>query len=238
MNEELSELLRYTTHSRELFFDIARKYCKEGSKVLDIGPGTGDFGRPLQGCELFLVEGNPESVEKLRREFDNVLLHQVPDPLPFEPETLDLIHCSHLVEHLQPGDVYSLMKEVNRTLAVGGYFVVSTPLLWDGFYDDLSHVRPYPPTVFRNYLCKDSDARTREIVSREFHVVELRYRYRREPLAYWNISHSWTRTQGLLFRIIKFLRGINLSRYSATGYTLVLQKGHRLQPRTSDQNTR
>ena len=225
---DLSELLEYTTHSREPFFAIARKYCREDFKVLDIGAGRGDFARALPACEVFLLDGNAETVKKLREEFSHVFLHKVPNPFPFERGTFDLIHCSHMVEHLYPEQVYTLMKEVDRTLAVGGYFVVSAPLLWRGFYADLSHVRPYPPTVFRSYLCVGGGgSRTRPIVSSDFRVVELRHRYRRERLAYWDISYSRSWARLLLLRITKWLRSMHLSSYSATGYTLVLQKAER-----------
>lgn len=225
-----ADYIDYATGSREPFYAIARRYCKKGANVLDVGAGTGEFARPLAYCNVFLIEGNAANVFKLREEFDHVFHHQVPDAFPFDSASFDVIHCSHLVEHLEPHDVYSFMLEVDRCLAPGGHLIISTPLLSDGFYNDLSHVRPYPPHVFINYLCGENGfPRTRAIISKNYRPVELRYRYGRKPVGYlsiFNISPSRRWAQRALFWVIDWLRKRDLSVYHPTGYTLVLQKGH------------
>jgi SAM-dependent methyltransferase len=145
--------------------------------------------------------------------------------MPFKDERFDLIHCSHLVEHLVPQDLYGLLCEVDRVLKRGGVFVISAPLLWHGFYDDLSHIRPYPPSVFRKYMCA-SGARntTRRAIPGEYVVENLQYRYTRRPPAYFDVSTSrrWAKT--ILFRMTNFLRRISFARYEVSGFTLVLRK--------------
>ena len=124
--------------------------------------------------------------------------------------------------------MHSLLLEVDRCLAPGGYFIVSTPLLWEGFYDDLSHVRPYPPRVFINYLCSaEAYPRTRAIVSKSFRPLELRYRYTRELVPHMSIfsmkrSRRWM--QRVFFWLSERCRRRDLSMYRPSGYTLVLQK--------------
>ena len=43
----------------------------------------------------------------------------------FRAETFQVVHCSHLVEHLE--DPLSFFREVYRILQPGGYFIVTTP---------------------------------------------------------------------------------------------------------------
>ena len=223
-----ADLMDRTTGLREPFFAIARNYCREGAKVLDIGAGSGEFARQLTHCNVFLMEGNSRTAADLRKEFGKVFHHQVPDAFPFDAGSFDVIHCSHLVEHLHPQDVYSLMLEVERCLAPGGHFIVSAPLLWERFYNDLSHVRPYPPSVFINYLCSTGDGpRTRAIVSKRFRPVELRYRFTREPVPHmwmFGTKRSLRWMQRMVFFLSIVLRRLGLSMHRPSAYTLVLQK--------------
>src|SRR5690606_13713379 len=80
-------------------------------------------------------------------------------------------------EHLQPQEVYETMKELNRCCRPGGAIVISAPLLWSGFYDDLSHIKPYPPASFVKYLSKVGATATRSLITDKFKVERLQYRY-------------------------------------------------------------
>ena len=226
--DDLAELTAHATARRDPFYAIGRKYCRGGAKVLDIGAGNGEFARPLGDCQVFLMDGNPETVAALSRSFAHTVLHRVPEAFPFEADQFDVIHCSHLVEHLAPPEVYLLMKEMDRCLAPGGHLVISAPLLWSGFYDDLSHVRPYPPAVFRNYLCGPFvGTRTRAVISTAYEVVELHYRHALEAPSYWNVSHARTWAKRVLMRVVNWLRDRHVARYQPSGYTLVLKKQER-----------
>jgi SAM-dependent methyltransferase len=221
---DFESLQECATHKRDPFFELAWKYCTDGCRVLDVGAGLGEFANGLGKCEAHLLDGNRETVEHLKLSHANVHFHKMPSPLPFKDGFFDVAHCSHLVEHLEPQALFDLLVELDRCLAYQGVLIVSTPLMWHGFYDDLSHVRPYPPSVFKNYLVGSKLARTRTAISQEYHVEELQYRYSRKPVAYFDISHSQMWSKRLLFRIMKWLRGINCAQYEQSGYTIVLRK--------------
>ena len=58
---------------------------------------------------------------------------------------------------------------MDRCLKNNGYIIISTPLLWYGFYDDLSHVKPYNPEVLLKYFCYFPDTiLTREHISKNY----------------------------------------------------------------------
>ncbi len=219
----LDELEKYCTHDRKPFFDIALDFCRDDSLVLDIGAGQGDFAR-LVKSRVTLVDANPSTVEQLREEFDDVLLHRVPDPLPVDSASYDLVHCSHIVEHLAPNDLYALMQEVDRVLRPGGVFVVSAPLLWSGFYDDLSHVRPYTPRVFMKYMCELAPNATRGSAASLYVVEKLVYRHSKVPPAYYDFSVARRWPKQLLFKLVNRLRRHALARYEVSGFTLAMRK--------------
>jgi len=169
------------THDRSVFFKEAAKYVEPGQKVLDAGCGDDGFAKAV-GRAISMLDNNEYIVSELSKRYGHVKHGSITD-MPYENDYFSVIHCSHVVEHLQAEDVYAFMKEAKRCLKRGGYLIISAPMMWSGFYDDLSHVRPYNPKVFGNYLCsKDNETspRTRRLIG-GFKKIELIYRVRTAP---------------------------------------------------------
>ncbi len=51
---------KFISHKREPFFDIAKKYIKPYSKVLDIGGGDGFFADYCNRNDFFIFDSNKE----------------------------------------------------------------------------------------------------------------------------------------------------------------------------------
>ena len=220
---------KYCTFQRGPFYDIVAKYIPDNKNavILDIGAGEGEFVDYLnlkgKYSNLFLLDANKNTVEFLKKRFDNVLFYKVPNELPFHARTVDFIHCSHIIEHLYSEELYTFLREVDRILKVNGIFAVSTPLLWKGFYGDLTHIRPYNPSIFRNYLCSNSKNRSRQIIATTYSELELVYRYRE-----MDFSEGWGSTVAIVDLIMQLSKRIfsklGFRKYEINGYTLVLQK--------------
>lgn len=101
---------------------------KPGSRILDVGAGSGYFSRELaragyavratdapDGQVQFGAEGVPFSPCDLNG----------PGDLPFEPESFDALVCIEVVEHLE--NHYDLVRKCHRALVPGGFFVITTP---------------------------------------------------------------------------------------------------------------
>jgi len=214
---------KYATHRREPFFEIANTLIKEENKVLDIGAGNGAFADFVGIDNIFLFEGNTKSVENLKLKYKNVEFGRLP-LLPYEDEFFDLIHMSHVIEHLQPQEVYDTLVELNRCCKMGGAIIISAPLMWSGFYDDLSHIKPYNPYVLQKYLCHGNrDNLTREMISDKFNVELLHYRFREREIFY-NIRRSSNIFFKIFYKVYRYLRKRGLKIYDKTGYTIVLRK--------------
>ncbi len=226
--QQFTERQQYTKGGRTPFFKLAGQFLPRNQEaiVLDIGAGEGEFANLLNLGERYknflALDANSDTVKILSKKF-NAKLYTVPELMPFADQTVDYIHCSHLIEHLYPNDLYKFFKEINRVLKPGGVLVVSTPLIWPRFYDDLSHVRPYNPQVFTNYFCQSSQDRTNQAVASNFKIIKLAYRYRVMPSdAGWGSRFFII---DLIVRLLKaFWSKIGFRYYLKNGYTIVLKK--------------
>jgi len=209
---------KYITQNREPFFEIARKLIQPGFQVLDIGAANGSFAKYCNNNDMYLLDGNEETVLEYSVSFKNFFYAKLPN-IPFENNKFDLIHCSHVVEHLNPEDLYQTLKEFDRCLKFNGYLVISAPLLTDFFYNDLSHIKPYNPEVFIKYMVgKKLDNLSRTKISFSYILNNLVYRYRKEKI----ISGEFSMILDLLLRVLK---KIGICKYIKTGFTIVLSKG-------------
>jgi SAM-dependent methyltransferase len=222
---------KYLTIDREPFFELAADYIKKEDKIiLDIGSGEGDFynylkNRRLNVDNVYMLDSNPVTVEKNSFLSPNSILYSAPNVLPFENLSVDFMHMSHLVDHLNIADFYKFLQELNRALKPGGILVVSTPLFWPRFYDDLSHVKPYNPYVFFKYFIQQGRHSRFDKIQNLYSMEKLVYRYYELPL-----DEGWSSTVPFLDILFitgrRILRKMGIKRLHKNGYTLVLKKGH------------
>jgi len=222
---------RYCGRGREPFYRLAGRYLPDdpGAVVVDAGAGAGKFAELLDLSDrysnLYLLDGNPATVADLADRFTGAIHHVCPEPLPFEDGSVDFLHCSHLVEHLDGTALRVFLDECDRVLADGGVLVISTPLLWDAFYEDLSHVKPYGPGVFCSYLCGGGGQRSADVVSDGYRVEELVYRSRfRPPTFDGGAGHRLMPVDFVVQCSRKLAALIGFGTYERTGYTMVLRK--------------
>ncbi len=174
----------YSVPKREPFYALAARYLPDDAEaiVVDIGAADGVFAAyaklPERFPHLELFDQNPGSIALLRERFGKGVAYTAPAPLPFKDGSVSFIHLSHIVEHLYYEDLLTFLRECDRVLISGGILIISTPLLWNRFYDDLSHVKPYNPEVFFHYLTRKKADASALPVSTDYVVRELVFRYR------------------------------------------------------------
>ena len=227
LNNKYAAFKKYASYDREPFFEIAKKYTIGREKLLDIGPGVGAFADSLGRDDICLVEGNPKSVAKLKARYQNVVHARMPERLPFDDSSFDFVHCSHIIEHLPHSDTYLMLHEIDRLLRGGGVLVISGPTLYDGFYNDFSHVKPYNPAVFIKYLVRGDDrAATRSMVSGNYEQLELvwRHTFTQMNVPVWGRKERPSLFNKLLYGTHLWLRKFGFGHYERSGFTLVLRK--------------
>ncbi len=228
---------KYCTGDRTPFYKIVEKYlpADKNTIIVDVGSGDGMFAEVLNLSQrythFFLLEANPQSLEYLKNKFGSkrIIEYKIPKRIPFSDNSVNLIHCSHIIEHLKPEELYKFFMEMDRVLMPEGFLVVSSPLLWSRFYDDLSHIKPYNPSVFIKYFTANSNqTKTRGSVSNKYKVIECIYRYRTEKINDTSFYGSKFFLIDLFFYFFKILiNKLGFRKYLKNGYTIILQKYNR-----------
>lgn len=130
-------------------------------KVLDLGCGGGGSLEILRerGVEAVGVEMDPARAAEVRELGLPVIEGDLLQVLELEPAgTWDGILVSHVVEHMQPGDLRALMARARRALAPEGKLLLVTPdsrsldTHLRGFPGDETHIRLYHPELLGRML--------------------------------------------------------------------------------------
>jgi SAM-dependent methyltransferase len=105
--------------------------CKPGTRVLNVGVGTGYLEALLmnRAVEVFSLDPSAESIERLRRELgmgDRAKTGYSQD-IPFEAERFDKVIMTEVLEHLQTDVLHATVDEVRRVLRPGGEFSGTVP---------------------------------------------------------------------------------------------------------------
>ena len=151
--------LRYTFR-KELAMNLVKKYIPGGSKFLEIGCATGDFGITLSGLGYYgrMIDFSEEAAwavkENLRRHNIINLTFEKKDILNFESkEHFDFIIMLEVLEHIE--DDKNVLKKINSLLNSDGFLLLSVPAkkeLWAASDELVGHVRRYEKEEIKNIL--------------------------------------------------------------------------------------
>jgi SAM-dependent methyltransferase len=98
------------------------------ARLLDLGCADGEFtielAAKIGAKSLYGIDVSDQSIARARTKGVDGIKADLNRPLPFEDATFDVIHASHVIEHLCDTDLF--LREVHRLLETNGYFVIST----------------------------------------------------------------------------------------------------------------
>jgi SAM-dependent methyltransferase len=133
-------------------------------RVVDLGCGRGELIEMLgeQGVPAYGVEIDRDFISYLEdKGIEVVAKDAVAHLAELEPGAVDGIVASHLVEHLPPAALTSLVSLAAEKIGEGGILILETPnpeSLVAGsvnFHRDLTHVRPIHPDTL-SFLCESA----------------------------------------------------------------------------------
>jgi SAM-dependent methyltransferase len=163
--------------------ELARRYLARLTAhppVLDIGCGNAGLVEMLaaRGVPATGVDTDPSMVAEARgRDLDVRLVDGASFLRAQAPGSLGSIIATHVVEHLQLGELVELLELAATRLAPGGLFIAETPnptsliVLGNSYILDPTHVRPLHPALL-TFLCEGAGFRD---VRLEFHAPASGY---------------------------------------------------------------
>ena len=181
------------------------------ARILEVGCGFGGNMIALKTAGFSRVMGvdvNPQTVAaNLAKGLDCVTADG------FDGKDFDIVIMAHVIEHFQPEPLMVFLDRYLDALKPGGVLIVSTPLLWEGFYQDFDHIKPYYPKGLLSIF--------------EQGIVQVQY-YGRNRLSL--VGHPWVRKMPFLIAGHKYFLiqpfnlferivqvGLNLAFYGSRG---------------------
>ena len=158
LGDDLGELLGHRIpgdHSRQTVADAyAPRYLQRtgrppAPRVMDLGCGRGDSVDQFRALEPAVrwvgvdIERSAEVDGRVRDDAEFVTFNGV--ELPFPDSSFDLVYCKQVLEHVRSPD--SLLGEVARVLAPGGWFTGSTSQLEAFHSRSVFNLTPYGLTA-------------------------------------------------------------------------------------------
>ena len=165
-------LIRRTEESKSMdddeVRDIISNFFNGCEKILEIGPGTGDFLRACEelGKKCVGLDISPEIAEYAKKKNIQVI-EGSGTHIPFKDGSFDGLYSANVFEHLERGALLQTVKEGLRVLEKGGKALIIVPnaKAWKWkYWDDPTHV-----TIFTK--------RRSENLFNEFEKVEIEERY-------------------------------------------------------------
>jgi ubiquinone/menaquinone biosynthesis C-methylase UbiE len=136
----------------------------------------------------------------------------------FSDQEFDIVHCSHVIEHIAYPQIIKALDELIRITKVGGYIIIRSPLMSHNFFISIDHIRPYPPRCIFDYY-----SNPQQQVMGMASIRVIREKFRREafepfPYASSRLAKGLNIIMKLSWTYLRF----PFARPS--GYVLILQK--------------
>ena len=201
------------------FFTKLSKYDKK-IEYLEVGSGLGRFVDVIKNrfnFNITAVEINSELAEKTSQMGVNTLnINFVENNFP--DESFDVVHCSHVIEHIPYPAIVDFLDELFRITKSGGNVIIRSPLMSNDFFTCIDHIRPYPPKTILDYYSNPQQQRTGK-----YRIVTEKIRLRRSTFAINSYSYNpFWRAVNLCFKILHSLFKVSLAK--PDGYVAIFLK--------------
>lgn len=139
----------------------AREFKDCPGDVLDIGSGSGLFLEIMRDDlqqPAFGIDPDGDMVKLCHKLGLNVLEGDERNLSDFQMDALGGIHASHIIEHVDGSRAIALVENAFRVLRPGGLLLIRTPnwrnetVRHEGFWLDITHIRPYPLPLLKQVL--------------------------------------------------------------------------------------
>jgi SAM-dependent methyltransferase len=148
--------------SNRFYAILARRYRRQGGRLLEIGSGLGHLVGQLEDAfETYGIDLNHWAVKESKSVTQRTTLQTASaQEIPFADRAFDVVIIKHIVEHLP--DPQKAILEIGRVTAPGGILILATPNLdsllkpWKGKnwigYQDPTHISLNSPSVWLDWI--------------------------------------------------------------------------------------
>jgi predicted TPR repeat methyltransferase len=160
---------KYKWHAPEIVFGLLYDYVQVGTKLLDIGIGTGICSQRFykEGVEIFGLDNSKEllSICKSKNISENlVFCDLLNDEIPFPNHSFDYIICCGVL--LFSPDLSIIFRKVNEKLKKGSIFIFT--ILENHINDDLFYKEDINKTIIYRHRTKYIDK-----LMQEMNLIEM-----------------------------------------------------------------
>ena len=106
-------------------FSVARRYVTASDSILEVGCGSGYFGKSLQCKDYTGLELSSSAIEKSKFFGLNIIKQFVQEYSNEHPEKHDIVCSFQVLEHIE--DLRAFLGSSLKCLKTGGLFIVSVP---------------------------------------------------------------------------------------------------------------
>lgn len=202
----------------------------EKLSILDYGCGEGRILKEINKTEYNLtgVEINQDYITALTN--DGFTIY-TPEKIFNGYLLFDIIIISHVIEHMDPNELYKIIPEICNLLKENGVIIIISPILGERFYYDFTHIKPYYPQSIRHIFGQKKSLMSKESLS----LIELTdvyffkdpyktrkwrsYYFGSRPLRYFTFSINfvfsllWFITKGLIGAHASWLGVYKIQKY-------------------------
>lgn len=120
---------RYKTARKQM------RFAQQKERILDIGCGSYPFFlMSVDFSEKYGMDKIVQTNKKVHKESHGITLinydFENEENLPFESDFFDAVTALAVFEHIEPGNLVRLHKEIYRILKPGGMYIMTTPAFW------------------------------------------------------------------------------------------------------------
>lgn len=188
--------------------------------LLEVGSGMGRFAMKIKeqtNATISCVEKNAELGNITLEAGICTYIVDITE-IKLDDNNFDVIHCSHLIEHLGFPQIVDTLDSLYKMLKPNGYLILRSPLPSNKFYFDIDHVRPYPPQAIMAYF-NNKEQQRKSANPIDFKQLRLRKQaWIPFPYAISGLKYQINRLMMFLWTYVRFPQS------SPNGYTLILKK--------------
>jgi demethylmenaquinone methyltransferase/2-methoxy-6-polyprenyl-1,4-benzoquinol methylase len=119
-------------------YKIAKKQIKlvhQRERILDIGCGSYPFFlTTVDFSERYGMDRMVQTNKNVYKEVHGITLinydFENEQKLPFQNDFFDVISALAVFEHIEPGSLVKIHREIHRILKPGGVYIMTTPAFW------------------------------------------------------------------------------------------------------------